>query len=333
VGASLLEHAERGPHPVGVVSIRIPSPGQEGPDRILDTEIWYPAADPGSGTPAEHPLGRPHDAREGAAPAAGAFPLVVFSHGNSGLRHQSTFLMTHLASWGFVVAAPDHAGNTFFEMMRIQSEDERKRVHFEARRNRPADLDAVIETATSGDTRWPKVESARIGVAGHSYGGWTAFKMPARDPRVRAVCGLAPASEPFVGRKAFEPGELPLAPDVASLLIAGIDDVLVDLETSVWPLFERLGAPRALVGIERADHFHFCDGVELLHGMHWRNPRPNQPRPTKPYAEQLPEERMHRAVRASTSHFFTLTLRGSRIQLDAEAMRAIDPALRLLEAS
>jgi hypothetical protein len=42
---------------------------------------------------------------------------------------------------------------------------------------------------------------------------------------------------------------------------------------------------------------------------------------------------MHRAVRASTSHFFTLTLRGSRIQLDAEAMRAVDPALRLLEAS
>ena len=330
---TLLEHAGRGPHPVGVASISVRSPGEDAPDRELATEIWYPAADPTSGRRATHPLNRPHAANTRATPAAGAYPLVVFSHGNSGLRHQSTFLTTHLASWGFVVAAPDHTGNTFFEMIQIQSEQERKRVHFEARRNRPADLSAVIECATSGDPRWPSVDPQRIGVAGHSYGGWTAFKMPGRDPRVRAVCGLAPASEPFVGRKAFEADELPFA-DVATLVVAGIDDVLIDLETSVRPFFERLEAPCALIGIERADHFHFCDGVELLHTMHANRPRPNQPRPTKPYDEQLPEDRMHRSVRASAAHFFLHALRdGSEMKLDAATLHAIDPALRLLEAS
>jgi predicted dienelactone hydrolase len=329
----LLEHAQRGPHPVGVVSVAVPSPGRDAPEREVVTEIWYPSAESESGKPAEHPMGRPHDAREAAVPAPGSYPLVAFSHGNSGLRHQSTFLTTHLASWGFVVAAPDHTGNTFFEMIRIKSEDERKRVHFEARRNRPADLNAVIECAISGDPRWSSVDPRGIGVAGHSYGGWTAFKMPGRDPRVRAVCGFAPASEPFVGRKAFDADELPLR-DVATLVVAGIDDVLVDLETSVRPLFERLEAPRALIGIERTDHFHFCDGVELLHTMHANNPRPNQPRPTKAYAEQLPEERMHRTVRASATHFFHHALRQrSEMELDAEALGALDPALRLLEAS
>ena len=69
-------------------------------------------------------------------PLPGPHPLIVFSHGNSGFRRQSTFLTTHLASRGFVVAAPDHTGNTLFEMVRIQNEDERKRVHLEARDNR-----------------------------------------------------------------------------------------------------------------------------------------------------------------------------------------------------
>jgi predicted dienelactone hydrolase len=315
-----------------VVSVSVRSPGSEAPDRQLATEIWYPAADPDSGSPATHPLKRPHAARENARPTEGARPLVIFSHGNSGLRHQSTFLTTHLASWGFVVAAPDHTGNTFFEMIQVRSEDERKRVHFEARRNRPSDLSAVIECATSGDPRWTAIETTRIGVVGHSYGGWTALKMPGRDPRVRAVCGLAPASEPFVGRKAFEPDELPFGSDVATLLVAGIDDVLVDLETSVRPLFERLGAPRALVGIERADHFHFCDGIELLHGLHLNNRRPNQPRPTKPYADQLAEDRMHRVVQASVTHFLRSSLCGSReAALDAKELQAVDPALQLLE--
>ncbi len=45
-------------------------------------------------------------------PAAGDFPLVIYSHGNGGLRYVSAFLTEHLASHGFVVMAPDHTGNT-----------------------------------------------------------------------------------------------------------------------------------------------------------------------------------------------------------------------------
>ena len=53
-----------------------------------------------------------------ATPAPGGpFPGVVFSHGMAGHRRQSTFLCTHLASHGFVVASPDHVGNTLPEML------------------------------------------------------------------------------------------------------------------------------------------------------------------------------------------------------------------------
>jgi predicted dienelactone hydrolase len=42
--------------------------------------------------------------------AAGQYPLVLFSHGNAGIRFQSLFLAAHLASHGYIVASPDHQG-------------------------------------------------------------------------------------------------------------------------------------------------------------------------------------------------------------------------------
>lgn len=319
---SLPDFAERGPYPVGLVSLELTD--SEAAGRSLPTDIWYPAASADPRAPAaDHPFGQPHRAQLELPPARGRLPLVAFSHGNSGLRRQSTFLTTHLASWGVVVAGPDHSGNTFFDMLPLRDPDDRVRAHLRARRNRPRDLDAVIETLLTGLAGVPAIDAERIGVLGHSYGGWTALKMPARDPRVKAVCGLAPASEPFVGRRAFDAGELPFARRIPTLLLAGVDDVLVDLDTSVRPLFERLGAPRALVGIEGADHFHFCDGIPILHAFHERNPRERQPRPTRPYAELLPEARTHRLLRALVTCFFHGALGSAADTCGALSSRAL----------
>jgi predicted dienelactone hydrolase len=315
-----------------VTTVELPDPSQ--PGRVLPTSVWYPA-DPASfeaAKPAEHPLGLAHAARSDPAPITGECrPLIAFSHGNSGFSHQSTFLTTHLASHGFVVAAPDHAGNTFFETMKISSEDERIAAHRTSRSNRPGDIALVIETIVAGAGRWPAVRPDQIGALGHSFGGWTTLKMPRRDPRVRALCGLAPASEPFVGKKAFEPDELPFAAPIPTLLVAALDDVLVDVETGATPLFERLREPRALVGVNRADHFHFCDGIELLHGMHEKNRRPKQTRNSRPYAELLPEARMHTLVNGLVAAFFRATLCGDGLpDLSPEALFALDPELSRL---
>lgn len=305
--SALLDHVDRGPHPVGVTTVPIQDP--EEPSRVLPTDVWYPA-DPAryeACAAADHPIGAPHDARQDAPPAllAESCPVVAFSHGNAGFRRQSTFLTTHLASHGLVVTAPDHMGNTFFEMLDVASEDERIRIHKQARRRRPADLGAAIDVVVAGGA-WPRVDASRVAALGHSYGGWTALKMPARDSRIRAVCGLAPASEPFVGRKAFGPGELPLP--CPSLILPALDDVLVDIDASIRPLYARLSGA-TLVGIRNADHFHFCDHLALIHGLHEKNsPRPRQTRPTRPYAELLDEARCHRIVRTLVTSFLAAAL-------------------------
>lgn len=324
-----MEHgtsARSGGFPVGVaqtVVVRV-----DEPERRLPTEIWYPARPPADGEPerlrpAPHPLGLPHDAVPDLEPIAGPCPLIVFSHGNSGYRQQSTFLMTRLARAGFVVAAPDHVGNTFSEMLALEGDEARRAVHREIRRQRPGDLHAVVRAlldppaiggAESGRPfasdrpRLPALDPARVGSAGHSFGGWTALKLPALEPRVRAVCSLAPVSEPFVGSRAFAPGELPLPERVAALVIGARDDVLVDLETSLLPLFERLGPGASLEVLDDTDHFHFCDGIELLHRMHQNAPRPGQLRPTRPLEELRGERETQTLLADRIEAFFLSTL-------------------------
>ena len=245
---SPLAAAARGPHRVGVTSFQLEDP--HNPGRVLPTDVWYPVADNAPvGEPANHPYGQPHAAERDARPADGPHPLALFSHANSGLSRQSTFLSTHLASWGAVVAAPDHTGNTTFEMVGVTDREELKQIHLDARRNRPRDLATVLEAVATGREHLPAVDARRVAAFGQSYGGWTAFKLPRLDARVQAVCGLAPVAEAFIGRKAFEPNELPLPESVSALIIAGLDDVKVELDQTIYPLYERLRDPRCLIGL------------------------------------------------------------------------------------
>jgi len=116
----LAEWSDRGPHGVG--SVQLDLAGRR-------TVVWYPAEE-GAGTeepletfditgllspelqaevPADMRVQHPIAARPGAEPATGGpFPVVLFSHGFAGFPEQSASLTTHLASWGYVVAATDH---------------------------------------------------------------------------------------------------------------------------------------------------------------------------------------------------------------------------------
>jgi hypothetical protein len=134
--------APSGPHPVGVrdgevLDTTYPTRrAGEGSGRRLMVRVWYPAAAPG-GTPrpylvgdevqvvrwsaeangaplawADHLAGVTTYGVAGAATAAGQFPTVVFSHGATSWVSQNTPLMEHLASYGYVVWALTHPGES-----------------------------------------------------------------------------------------------------------------------------------------------------------------------------------------------------------------------------
>lgn len=111
----------RGPYAVGTREFVI-EPESERP---LPTTVWYPAVRSAGDAEMivynEHypPMFENHLvaglAIRNAAPdmAEGPYPLVIFSTGLGVSRLSAIYYTEHLASYGFVVIAPDHAGTTF----------------------------------------------------------------------------------------------------------------------------------------------------------------------------------------------------------------------------
>jgi dienelactone hydrolase len=109
-------------------------------------------------------------------------------------------------------------------------------------------LDHLLTNGVAG----LEFDTARVGLAGHSFGGWAALAAPEVEPRVRAVVALAPGGG---GRPS--PGILPLTlafgwdREVPALYLAAEDDVPVPLE-GLCELFGRAPAPaRPGAGVAR----------------------------------------------------------------------------------
>lgn len=282
----------RGRHPVGVrtVTLTDETRGQ----RVLPVEVWYPATAAYAGQdlveatqdtyevipgfPIVH-----QEAVRGAELERGLYPFVAFSHGFGGSRRQSTFLCTHFASHGYVVAAVDHTGNTMADvlqlMVSIQSGGEMPDVKETLGRYialRPADVRVMIDRvlAGAGDVG-QAIDVSRIGMTGHSFGGWTTLMVTAQDRRIRAALPLAPAggasplpAGPLQEALCFDWGR-----PVPTLYLVADGDSLLPL-VGMRELLERTPAPRRMAVLERADHMHFCDRVEQVHEMFRLMPPP-----------------------------------------------------------
>jgi len=173
-----------------------------------------------------------------------AFPVVLFSHGSASYPEQSSFLMDHLASWGFVVAAPDHRSDDLAAKLLdtpTSSQGDPDVV----------DLDttlAYLQAADSDTTSMfdGKVDLTRVGVVGQASGGQDAITLAAEVPEVGTYVALAPTG-----------GTPPTTHTPGLVVYAGNDNVVAAAD--VQQLYSALPTPKRLIVLVDAGHNVFTD--------------------------------------------------------------------------
>jgi predicted dienelactone hydrolase len=352
---------EPGPYAVGVTELEIDD-GQ-GAGRVLPITVWYPV-DPDS-VPAPDPedddrfvyglglspsvnlveLDSPmHAVADARADARGPFPIVLFSHGNGGVRQQSFFMTEWLASHGFVVAAPDHVGNTILDEILDTGIPT-----IEAAILRPTDmsrtLDAVYQASDDpGSPIAGAADDVRVGIAGHSFGGFTSFRVagatidqallidecqamdggllcgdldevtipPSQaDPRVLAALPQAPG-----GAIAMLPSGGFADVTVPTMIQAGDADLTTPLAEESEAPFAQLTVPASLLVLDGAGHFTFSDMCRFIEAIDPALLEAIGQEATSILddgcgEDNLPWPRAHEVINAYTADFFHTVIAGT----------------------
>lgn len=245
-----------------------------------------------------------------------ALPLVLYSHHSGGHRRVATFLCRHLASHGYAVAAMDHSESVAADLRGRPGESggERARRVDAIIAARVPDLRLLLGHLLDGHAGAVPLDADRLGLVGHSFGGWAVLATPDAEPRVRAVVAHAPG-----GSRARRPALLPLDldfawdRDVPTLVLAGDADVPVTLD-DVLDVYARIPGMRRLVVLHGADHQHFVDDVAAVHeavrAMDFGAEGNWIPAAMRPIAELCSEEHAQQFVRGLTLAHLDATLRG-----------------------
>jgi predicted dienelactone hydrolase len=166
-------YAERGSYAVGTIDVDL-----EDGNRTLEATVWYPADET---TDAEATVTYPlvlvasvqGIAVRDANIADGTFPVIVFSHGSGGSKVLGLWMTEHLASHGFIVIAMNHAGND------VQATLDGEQDFATNYAQRPIDVLRAIDWLEEQNQVHPllagHIDTATVGVVGHSFGGYTAL--------------------------------------------------------------------------------------------------------------------------------------------------------------
>ena len=217
-----------------------PYPGA--PDRTLVTEIWYPSVVHGN---VEHP-----DAA--IALTGGAFPLIVRAHGFSAFRDDSRYLMRQLASWGYIVVAPDFPLSNLYAPGGAVVSDVGEQA---------GDLSFLIDTyvaanADSASFFFGRIDTDKIGALGHSLGGATVlvatYHATERDPRIDATVALSPLACVFLDNF-FDTSNVPL------LIEHGTVDMITGYASNGATPYGYVNAPKYFLTYDGGTHLGFND--------------------------------------------------------------------------
>ncbi|MFN6516148.1 MAG: alpha/beta hydrolase [Nostoc sp. CreGUA01] len=108
-------------------------------------------------------------------------PVIVISHGLGLDSSNFQYLATHLASYGFVVAVPNHPGSDPKKLRSILNKHANELAQPSEFQDRPLDITYILnqlEKANQSDSRLKnRLNVQNVGVFGQSLGGYTALAL------------------------------------------------------------------------------------------------------------------------------------------------------------
>lgn len=227
--------------------------GEPVPDAFLDGERRETYAGLLAAAPEACPSTRTEAARDAVVAAGGPWPVVISSHCFGCTRFSTFTVAERLATHGFVVAAPDHEGDTLFDTL-AGAPLPLDTTTLALRRADMGDvLDRLLDGSLAPDLA---VDPARVGAMGHSFGSVTTGLLTQEDPRVRAAVGLAaPMENPLLPGVRMADLTAPLM-----LLVAREDHSISELgNLLIRDNAANAGGPVALVEVDDAGHWSVSD--------------------------------------------------------------------------
>ncbi|MFG1994928.1 alpha/beta hydrolase family protein [Actinoplanes sp. NPDC048988] len=315
-----------GPAAVGTSVMQWADPARD--QRPVVVQLWYPAQSVSPGAPRAQYLGRtrreaktvaaaeaaylgaPAFVLDGptrahshavvdATPAAGRFPVVLFSPGLGGVRTQNTAWAEDLASRGYLVAGVDHPYDSAAVVL-ADGRTLRTRVTADGDRAawvaaRAADLRFVL-TRLGGVG---PADTTRAAATGHSIGGAAAMRAAEQDPRFTAVVNLDGGPDPDQG---------PLRQPVLALTHELKDRADTDYVALLSKILEGGSATSYRLTVPGSAHLTFTDAPLFLP-------------PVPSLAGSLGRTASVRMTVETTAAFLDTTLRGSTADLPAALSR------------
>lgn len=270
-----------GPFPVGVKTFSFTYVGHENQTRKIVVEVWYPATEEAREGPFESidikALATPAvqakmgdlviqpiptmTVRDAAMRVAdGPYPLILFSHGAYGIRFQNMFYTQLLASHGYVVASPDHQDNTLYDILLTGYNMETVVM---SAFQRPGDVYELLDqmlalNSSKGGFFHGSMDEDRIGITGHSFGGFTSLLCPYEDPRFKASVPMTPSTYaiPIWG---FEFKDFP----IPMMMMTGKKDRTLQTDVEMSPAYELMPAPKYYFELHTGGHYTYTDICSL----------------------------------------------------------------------
>jgi predicted dienelactone hydrolase len=233
-----LAYAGPGPYAVGQRSLTVP----RADGTSFTALLFYPATIVGTNAPIQ----------ASEAP----YPMVVFGHGFQIRPRQYLSSLQGMASWGFIVCAPESGLELFPD-------------HAEFARDFGRCADELARQSETAGSDWlGLIDAQRYGIVGHSMGAGCSLLAAADESRpslepTAASGPQAPRLKVVIPWAAAE--TRPSAQAAAALIavpqvyISGSADTIVPFETGTKPIYDAASIPKASFLLTGGSHCGFLD--------------------------------------------------------------------------